>query len=144
MAAVTPDSVRTQVSDRIDAAVSSLHVSPETVAIMQSPPRSPVHLEYSVDVPTTSPESDRQKPSVGVYANTIVTVVVAYQLGPKDRMRDVSAAIVVERDVRNAVMARGWTSDMSITWLRSDRSPGPVGWVWLEQQFNARHLMPLE
>lgn len=147
MAAIQPEAVRTAVEGRVGAQVTTLdRASTEPFEFVRVPTHSPVHTEYAVGCPVSNIvdglQGDRQKTGEGCFTLTEIRVGFWWQV-TKERVAGVAAARAVETSVRNALVATGWTTDFHVLWMRRETSTGNDGWLWLEQTFNAYHLMPL-
>lgn len=140
--------VLTAVSERAVGASADLKQSLEIYEHFRAPTRSPVHLEVVVGVPVTTTGADRQKPSVGTLATTEVRVVLAFQVGSKERSTNFSAALQMEDTIRKALLERSatWpgTNGLSLTHQTTMRDPGPVGWVFIEQTYSCLHHLSLQ
>lgn len=139
---VQPASVRSQIAARVIAVVTTLRESVEPWEFIRSA-RSPVHLEYAVGVGHTSREADRQAIAPGALVTTTARVVLAYQIGPKDRVTNFDTARGVSASIRNAIVAKGWTTNLSIRWDEHTETAGIDGWIWLEETFSVLHVLPL-
>lgn len=115
-------------------------------AFIRLPNRSPVNGEFAVGVPDTAPipaSGGRQRPSEGQHSDTRVMVGSWHQV-TVDRVREFDAILEIEAATRNALVAKGWSTSFSLTWLGTTRTPGADGWIFLDHTFQATHLLPLQ
>ena len=149
--------VRQTIAARI-AALSTTYPglveSQEPYAFVRSPERSPVHLEFAVDLVTTTPDLTPQHPTEGAMAMHEARVVVAYHLPDKDKVAGLDAATDLEQAIRTQLLADGWTHTGStpvaaanafsaLTWRSSTHTAGIYGWLWYESTYVLFHLVPI-
>jgi len=136
-----------EVRQRVAAVLSApARESTEPYLFLRAATHTPVHMEFAVGVPDTAPilaSGGRQRPSEGQASDTRVMVGMWYQLTVADRVVSFDACLAAEAAIRNALVAKGWQSDFSLIWLGSTRSAGSDGWVFLDQTFQAIHLLPM-
>jgi hypothetical protein len=135
---VSAAAVRAQLAAHLLATGILTRESPEPVPFMRAAGRSPVHLEFGVAVESTGPSARRNDQSTST-----VTVLIAYQLPPKDRISGYDGMLAVDDSIRAAVLASAWANGPRLaayTWERTTRPPGIDGWIWIEQTYTAHHL----
>lgn len=96
--------LRSAVADNVDAlpGFQLAKMAPEYFARQQN---SVAHKSFVVGVDSTTATTERQRRSVGVYAQTNVVVTFAHRLRPLDVYpTDYDATLDIEQDVINAVL----------------------------------------
>lgn len=96
--------LRSAVADNVDAlpGFQLAKMAPEYFARQQN---SVAHKSFVVGVDSTTATTERQRRSVGVYAQTNVIVTFAHRLRPLDVYpTDYDATLDIEQDVINAVL----------------------------------------
>lgn len=153
MAAVTPAKLRQRIAHRLQA-LSGLVEAPVTAERFRAAGRSLVHQEFAVAVSDSTWEGrDRQKATEGTRANTTVRVIVSVQLAAHDERESFDAALDLEAQIRNRLLAQeagselapAWPQDLIIYWRGSTREAArEPGWLYLESTFQVLHLLPLQ
>lgn len=131
--------VRQQIAAHLATGYGLTRESPEPVAFMRAPTRSPVHLEFGVAMDSTRPVDGRKD-----LVSSSVRVLIAWQLNPKDRVSSYDAMLTADKTITDAMQASAWSNGprlAAIVWQSTDRTPGVDGWVWIEQQYTAIHLL---
>lgn len=133
----TTAAVRQQIAAHLATGYGLTRECPEPVPFMRVPGRSPVHLEFGVDVSASAPSARSTQ------TNSAVTVLIAYQLPPKDRVAGYDAMLVADGVVRDAMLLSAWSNGprlAEIYWTGTTRPSGIDGWIWIEQTYRALHL----
>lgn len=102
------------------------------------------HLGFSVEVATTSETNERQRISVGLYANTLVRIKYAYRLRPHDLILDYGNALDKEQEIISAVMDRNFSKGIEIRFVRATRrTPDSQEYIISEIELQALHTISL-
>jgi len=131
------------------AAVSGFEaaaLSEEPYDFIRKPGHSPRHLEFAVGFPRSvaAANSPRQIPANGVFTKHQLRIVAWFQLSPKDRPTSYRTSLDFEAAIRNAIIANGWCSAAHFVWESSSRDAQNIdGWMFLDQQFEMTHYLPL-
>jgi hypothetical protein len=98
--------------------------------------RSPVHKEFCVGVPLSSPlQPARIKSGRPGLLQEDLSVGLAYQLrAGADRATDTDALLELERQLRNGLI-ENWSPEIRLEWQQSARTPGPDAWIYTEIRF---------
>lgn len=128
--------LRQAVRDRILALALDLTDSKEFWDHWRRAGRSPVHQEFCVGVPLSSPtQPARTKAGTGGLIQEDLSVGISYQLRPgQDRAVDGDALLELERQLRNGLI-QVWSGDIRLEWQQSARTPGPDSWIYTEIRF---------
>ncbi len=136
--------VNTVVSAITDYAATA--ISEEPYDFIRKPGHSPRHLEFAVGFPrsVSATNSPRQKPADGVFAKHQLRIAAWFQLSPKDRPTWYRTSLNFEAAIRNAIIANGWCNSAHFVWEASNRDAQNIdGWIFLDQQFEMTHYLPL-
>jgi hypothetical protein len=136
---VSTTTVRQQIAAHLATGYGLTRESPEPVAFMRAPSRSPVHLEFGVSIESTRPIDGRKD-----LVSSEVRVLIAYQLNPKDRVSSYDAMLTTDKTITDAMQLSAWANGprlAAIVWQSTTRTPGTDGWIWIEQVYSALHTL---
>jgi hypothetical protein len=139
MVGVSVTAVRQQIATHLATGYGLTRESPEPVAFMRAPTRSPVHLEFGVGMDNTRPVDGRKD-----LVASDVRVLIAYQLAPKDRVSAYDAMLTFDTSIVNAMQLSAWSNGprlAALVWQSTSRTPAADGWIWIEQLYTAIHLL---
>jgi len=138
-------SFRDAVRDRVLALALGISDSREWWDHWRRPGRSPVHKEFCVGIPLSSPlEPARFRAGVGGALQEDLSVGISYQLrAGEDRDTDGDALLTLERQLRDGLISN-WSQEIRLRWQQSARTPGPDSWIYTEIRFTGYYFDDLE
>jgi hypothetical protein len=102
------------------------------------------HKSFTVGLANTQATTERQRRTIGVYANTTATIVFAYRLRPLDAYPvDYDLAMDAETDVMQAVLATySANNEFTIRYIGSTRAvTDSQEYIIITMQFVAQHTL---
>jgi len=125
-------------------------IPPQQLAVTDVPdavPDSVAHLAFTVDMPRSVFESERQQGAgaIAMLAKTDLVIRFLARTRPRDKLDSFSAALDAERDlVRQVLVWSAVRAQAAITWRSTARSKSPSNpWYLVELTFEALHPVTL-